>query len=180
MHIGAGSGYYTAVLSQLLGDTGLVHAFEIENALASRAAATLRGVPGVVVHCENASDAPLPRADIIYANAGVTTVPDRWLDALNVGGRLLLPLTPNDGFGGMLMVERVAEDVFGAQVLGRVSFVPCAGHRSDAESAALAAAFEPHTFKAVQSFRRHEPPDGSAWYVGSSWWLSTTPVTVTH
>ena len=92
----------------------------------------------------------------------------------------MLPLTPNDGFGGMLMVTRVAGDAFGAEVLGRVSFVPCADNRSDIESSALAAAFEPHTFKVVRSLRRQEPPDESAWFVGSGWWLSTTPVAVQH
>src|SRR5579863_8871585 len=37
VHIGAGTGYYTAVLAYLVGDAGLVDAFEIEPDLARRA-----------------------------------------------------------------------------------------------------------------------------------------------
>jgi hypothetical protein len=46
------------------------------------------------VHAQSGLDGPLPSADVIYVNAGVTDVPAVWLDALTPGGRLVLPLTP--------------------------------------------------------------------------------------
>src|SRR5215813_13951338 len=38
-------------------------------------------------------------ADVIYVNAGATRPADIWLDRLNDGGRLVLPLTSDKGFG---------------------------------------------------------------------------------
>jgi protein-L-isoaspartate(D-aspartate) O-methyltransferase len=172
-HVGAGTGYYTAILAKLAGPAGEVHAYEMEEALAARATELLRGFSGVEVERANATEHPLPAVDALYVNAGVTDLPDRWLDALNVGGRLLAPLTPNEGYGGMLLVTRVASDAYAAQIVARVSFVHCAGSRSDAQSAALVSAFEPGRYKPVKSLRRHVPPDESAWYVGTNWWLST-------
>jgi len=173
VHIGAGTGYYTAVMRELVGPAAAVDAYEIEEALAERAARAFRGIGTVRVHCENASTDPIPPADLIYVNAGVTSIPDHWLEALNDGGRLVVPLTPDEGFGGMLMVTRRSADAFAAEILGRVAFIPCTDGRDKAESAALAAAFEPHTYKHVRSLQRGSPPDESAWYVGSNWWLST-------
>ncbi len=173
IHVGAGTGYYTAVLAEMVGPTGVVDAYEIEPSLAERARACLEGYKNAHVHAASASQASLPPADIIYVNAGVTRPDDRWIDALKVGGRMAVPLTPNEGFGGMLMITRVAENVYAAKILCRVAFISCAGNRSDAESAALAKAFEPHSFRPVRSFHRFTSPDETAWFVGNDWWLST-------
>src|SRR5690349_18583530 len=50
LHVGAGSGYYTALLAQLVGPTGRVHAYDIDPELAGRAARNLAHLPQVVVH----------------------------------------------------------------------------------------------------------------------------------
>ena len=107
VHVGAGTGYYTAVLATLVGPTGHVYALEIESDLASRAAANLAHFAHVEVRAESANDAALPTADLIYVNAGVTHPPSAWLDSLNVGGRLLIPLTPTEGLGVMLKITRL-------------------------------------------------------------------------
>jgi protein-L-isoaspartate(D-aspartate) O-methyltransferase len=172
IHIGAGTGYYTAVLAELVGPSGGVDAYEIETGLAERAKAYLEGYENVHVHAGSASDAMLPSANIIYVNAGVTRPDDRWIDALKVGGRIAVPITPNEGFGGMLMITRAAADAYAARILCRVGFVSCAGNRSDTESVALAKAFEPHSFRPVKSFHRFTLPDETAWFVGNDWWLS--------
>ena len=49
VHIGAGTGYYTAVLATLVGPTGWVSAYEIEADLAARAIENLRGFSNVSV-----------------------------------------------------------------------------------------------------------------------------------
>lgn len=173
VHIGAGTGYYTAILATLAGAAGRVTAFEIERDLATRAAANLRGFPNVTVEATSASVAALPKCDVIYVNAGATHPPAAWLDALNLGGRLVFPLTPNEGFGVMLLVTRISEDRYSASAFIRVAFIPCIGARDDATSASLATALERQSLKSVRSLRRNSPPDHTAWCVGAGWWLSS-------
>ena len=181
VHIGAGTGYYTAVLATLVGPTGWVSAYEIEADLAARASKNLRGFSNVSVAAASAAEAVLPATDIIYVNAGATHPPPGWLDALKVGGRLVFPLTPNEGFGVMLQVTRTAEDAFSANAFSRVAFIPCIGARDEATSASLTSALERQSLKAVRSLRRNSPPDDTAWCVGSDWWLSTAePSSCTH
>lgn len=66
VHIGAGTGYYTAILAAMVQPTGSVTAFEIEPDLAARAATN---VPTARVRAESAIGARLPLADVIYVNA---------------------------------------------------------------------------------------------------------------
>ncbi len=101
LHVGAGTGYYTAVLARLTGETGAVLAYEIEHDLATRAIQNLSDLSNVTVEERSASEAPLPVCDAIYVNAGATAPLKVWLDALRVNGRLLFPLTPADGPRGM-------------------------------------------------------------------------------
>lgn len=99
IHVGAGTGYYTAVLSNLVGPTGRVLAYEIETALASRATTNLASLSNVTVYARSGTEAPLSPCDVCYVNAGATMPLNIWLDTLRPGGRLLFPLTP-DGPNG--------------------------------------------------------------------------------
>ena len=47
VQVGAGSGYYTAILAHLVGPEGRVYAYEMTETLAARAAENLRDVPHV-------------------------------------------------------------------------------------------------------------------------------------
>ena len=60
VHVGAGTGYYTAVLSALVGETGQVDAYEIEPELARQAAANLAEFSQVMVHGWSGAEGPLP------------------------------------------------------------------------------------------------------------------------
>ena len=173
IHIGAGSGYYTAILAALVGDAGDVVAYEIERDLAEQARANLLHLPNVKVIGVSASETTLPAADVIYVNAGATHPLASWLDALNDGGRLIFPLTPNEGFGGMLLVTRRNAASYAASIVTRAAFIPCIGARDDATSKVLTAALETQSIKAVKSLRRDTTPDNTAWCVGAGWWLST-------
>jgi len=173
VHIGAGSGYYTALLAQLVGPSGSVDAFEIEPDLAQRAAANLADFSNVKVHPRSASEGALPECDAIYVSAGATGPLDSWLDALRPGGRLLVPLTPAQGAGAMLLVTRTSPDCFDARFVCRALFIPCAGARDEETGKRLTEAFQREDFKDVKSLRRHTPPDESCWCAGPGWWLST-------
>src|SRR5262249_4391517 len=70
VHVGAGVGYYTAILHRLVGRQGRVTAIEFDAGLAARLAANFARMRNVsVVHGDGAR-ALFDRADIIYVSAG--------------------------------------------------------------------------------------------------------------
>jgi protein-L-isoaspartate(D-aspartate) O-methyltransferase len=176
IHVGAGTGYYTAILARLVESSGHVHAFEINPDLAGRSERNLSGYGNVTVHAASAVETRLPPASVIYVCAGATDIPDIWLDALTIGGRLILPLTTSDGPGFMLLVTRQPAAAYEARHISPAYFIGCIGARDETESHALRAALRAHSPKAIRSLRRGEPPDESAWYAGVGWWLSTAPI----
>jgi protein-L-isoaspartate(D-aspartate) O-methyltransferase len=168
-HIGSGTGYYTALLAHLTGEAGRVAAYEIDPGLSAHATSNLAHLEHVRVLEESGTNALLPRSDLIYVSAGATHPLDSWLEALNDGGRLIFPLTPNRGLGGMLLVTRVA-----AKFISPATFIECIGARDDATGESLVSAFESNTTAAVKSLRWKTPAEQSAWFVGADWWLSTS------
>jgi protein-L-isoaspartate(D-aspartate) O-methyltransferase len=173
LHIGAGTGYYTAVLAALVGAEGSVSAYEIEPALARTASANLDDLPSVTVRNLSGSEASLPGSDIIYVNAGATHPLDAWLDALRPNGRLLFPLTPDQGLGGMLLVTREERTRFSARFVCPAMFFPCQGARDSTMSERLAKAFSQGNTAGVRALHRGQAPDKSCWCAGTNWWLST-------
>ncbi len=173
VHVGAGTGYYTAILAALVGATGQVIAYEIEPDLAERARVNTEHLANVRLVAASASIAPLAQADVVYVSAGATHPLNAWLDALRPGGRLIFPLTPDEGYGGMLLVTRHGASSFAAGFVCRASFIPCIGARDEATAKRLAVAFDTQPTKAVKSLRRGSTPDGTAWCAGAGWTLST-------
>jgi protein-L-isoaspartate(D-aspartate) O-methyltransferase len=171
VHIGSGTGYYTAILAELVGPTGTVLAYEIDQELAAKAETNLAPWPSVSVKARSAAAGSLPTCDIVYVSAGATRPPDTWLDALAPGGRLLFPLTPNIGLGGMLLVTRAAASSFDARFVQPATFIYCEGARDGREGDKLAKAFAQGRWPQVKSLRRGVPPDDSSW---DGWWLSTS------
>ena len=103
VHVGAGAGYYSAILAELVGPSGRVTAVEFDAALAERAKTLLFGRGNVrVVHGDGARWPETP-ADGVYVNFAVSRPADRWVDGLAPGGRLVFPLgvpgpqRPNSG-----------------------------------------------------------------------------------
>jgi len=93
LHVGAGLGYYTAVIAECVGPAGRVVAYEVDEVLASEARRNLASRPWVDVRHGEASASIGGPFDAMLVNAGVTHPLDAWLDALAPGGRLMLPLT---------------------------------------------------------------------------------------
>lgn len=172
LHVGAGTGYYSALLAELVGPGGKVDAYEIEADIAARAAGNLSDRANVELHSRSGSREPLPRCDVIYVNAGATAPMAVWLDALNDGGRLLFPLTPDEGAGGMLLVHRKGES-YDARIISWAMFIPCIGARDAPQSKRLSEAFQHQDIERVRSLRRDAEPDSSCWVQGEGWWLST-------
>ena len=174
VHVGAGTGYYTAMLSQLTGPDGSVIAYELDPELARAAENNLASYINTTIHARSGSKPPLPDCDVLYVNAGATAPLDVWLDALRSHGRLLFPLTPDAGFGGMLLITRNSSDHFRARFLTRAMFIPCAGARDEKTAKKLADAFKRSDIQTVRSLRRGSTPDRTCWVSGNGWWLSTS------
>lgn len=175
VHIGAGSGYYTAVLARLVGETRAIDAYEIHPELAARAQQNLVEFPKVTIHNRSGAEAPLPACDVIYVNAGTSEPLPVWLDALKPNGRLLFPLAPGSGVGGMLLLTLQQNGAFAACFLSQAQFVPCIGAQNESEAARLAEAFRNARWPQVKSLHRDDSPDDTCWYAGRGWWLSTDP-----
>ncbi|HEX4765377.1 MAG TPA: methyltransferase [Lichenihabitans sp.] len=176
LHIGAGVGYYSAILAWLVGPGGRVHAFEIEPDLAARAARNLKALAQVTVEGRSGLAEDLPKADAIYVNAGLPWPPSPWLDALRPGGRLIFPLQPSGSFGCMLRIERpMAGTTWPATIVTPVSFIGCQGGEDGEADRRLRRALDGGGWEAVRSLRRNSSPDATAWLAGEGWWLSTAP-----
>jgi protein-L-isoaspartate(D-aspartate) O-methyltransferase len=174
VHIGAGTGYYTTLLAKLVGETGVVDAYEIEPAFAQRAVNNLADLPHVKVHLRSGAEAPLPECDVLYVNAGATHPLAVWLDALSQNGRLIVPLTPAEGLGAMLLVTKQQDASYAARFLFHAQFVPCIGARDESAAKKLTKAFRTGNWSNVKSLHRNDEPDSTCWCSGPGWWLSTS------
>jgi len=178
LHVGCGSGYYTAILATLAGPDGRVTGLDVVAELAERARHNLKQFQNVDIQCRSGSVAPLPMSHVIYVNAGATEPVKAWLDALLPGGRLIFPLTPGRDFGGMLLVTRHAEGpVFEARFVTRAGFIPCLGAQDEEIRPRLKEAFQHSDWRKVRSLRVNDgAPDSSCWFAGKDWWLSTATI----
>jgi protein-L-isoaspartate(D-aspartate) O-methyltransferase len=124
-HVGAGTGYYTALLARLV-SPGPVTAFELEAGLAARARKNLEAYGNVTVIHGDAVAGDLPSSDIIYVNAGVVAPPVAWLKALKPGGRMVFPWRPAERVGLAVVVTRTERGLACDPFMGSW-FIPCVG-----------------------------------------------------
>ncbi|MFN7925046.1 MAG: hypothetical protein U0Q16_33420 [Bryobacteraceae bacterium] len=173
-HLGCGTGYYTAVMAEVVGPGGSVLAAEIDTALASQASASLARYPNVRVVEGDGGDLEIGARDAILVNAGVTHPTGRWLDSLNIGGTLILPMTvelgmPNVGKGLALRILKGASAYEASFFPVPVMIYSC----SSVRDSSIAAAFGKQmmaggTFSAVRSLRRDAHEQGSSCWLHSA------------
>jgi len=132
IHIGCGTGYYTAILAEIVGAAGRVVGIDIDAQLAHQARQNLTGYSQVEVWYGDDFPFEPASADAVFVNAGATHPLPKWLDALNLGGRLLIPLTATGpesfGSGGMFLLLRTRAG-FTATCVSGVAIYPCIGVR---------------------------------------------------
>jgi len=188
VHIGAGTGYYTALMSYLVGESGRVTAIEFDPELTLRARTALVTYPNVSVLQGDGGEMSLQWADVIYVNAGVTRPANNWLNALNVGGRLIIPFTTDANFAstsqcaraverptisGAYFSIRRSETGFDAQGLLPTTIIPSVTLRDEQSEVALATAFKRGGWEQVKHLvvgedaHRH-----TCWVCGHGWALT--------
>jgi protein-L-isoaspartate(D-aspartate) O-methyltransferase len=178
VHIGIGLGYYTAILSSLVGRRGKVTAIEYDPELAARSARNLADRSNVTVLHGDGTQVDFAAADVIYVNAGATQPLLHWLDRLREGGRLIVPLT-DAGFprgdirhGAVFRIERRGDD-YSARRISAVAIFPCAGGRDpDAESALAGAFARGNGENVTRLYRRDDISEADCWLRGKGWCLA--------
>jgi protein-L-isoaspartate(D-aspartate) O-methyltransferase len=184
VHVGVGTGYYTAIMAHLVGSSGRVTGIELDPDLATRAWQNLASYPNVQIVCGNGAVTPFDDGDVIYVNAGATRPLDAWLDGLAEGGRLILPLTTSRGFmrddppwrmerrGAVFRIERRASD-FLARWISPVAIFPCEGARDPLSEAALTQALAKGGWNDVTRLcRRDDVPEDRCWLRAPGWCLA--------
>jgi len=153
LHLGSGTGYYSAILAELTGSQGKVTAVEIDSALAERARAALAPWLHVKVLQADGSSGPFDPAEVIVASAGATHPQPSWLAALNPNGKLLFPLAPEKGAGAMALLTRRSANNFAANLCYGTLFIPFTGACDPTIAAQLTEALDRDKGKPVQSLR---------------------------
>jgi protein-L-isoaspartate(D-aspartate) O-methyltransferase len=194
MQVGAGTGYYAAILAEIVGANGRVIAVECDGELAARARVNLGPWLQVdVVHGDGRTHDP-GEVDIIIVFAGSTHPAPLWLDRLAPGGQLLMPLTNENRWGFLLRATRCRDydaasivlptardpNRFDAVSIGGVGIFPCIGGRDEQAATRFQDALDglrrgPNfTEIPIAALHRGEPgPEAmeKVWYHGPGFWL---------
>ena len=157
LHVGCGTGYYTAILAELAGSAGDVLGVEVDSELAARAGLNLLRYPNVrVVHGDGAAIEPGSR-DAILVSAGVTHPHPGWLSSLTEGSSLVLPLTvdADEGRHGRGVIVKITRQGshFRAEVLSMVAIYSSASTRDQLMEVQLRQSFASGDLLTLQSIR---------------------------
>jgi protein-L-isoaspartate(D-aspartate) O-methyltransferase len=179
LQVGPGTGYYAAVLAEIVGPEGRVIAVEHDGELAARARTGLAPWANVeAVYGDGCTHDP-GEVDVVIVCAGATHPAPLWLDRLAPGGQLLMPLTGANRWGFLLRVTRSRDpdaDRFDATSIGPVGIFPCVGGRDEEAAvrldATLAASWKADAM--IAGLHRGEPSAADmdrVWYRAPGFWL---------
>src|ERR1700751_5825228 len=93
-------------------------------------------------------------------------------------GRLLVPLTNAENWGGLLLITRHACEtrLYPARFVHHVGIISCTGGRDREAESRLKEALAKAPLTAVEALRRRpEEPGPSCWLAGDGGWLPTRP-----
>jgi protein-L-isoaspartate(D-aspartate) O-methyltransferase len=173
-HIGCATGYYSAVLAEIVGPRGRVLAVELDPELCERARRNLKRWRQVEVRHGDGKDEPSEPVDVVFVHGGVTHPQPHWLAAVGVGGRLAMPITAvrppsrirrvvRDHAGRILLLERGPAGfaaLFG-EICGMQALL---GGRDPGFQEQLRAAYQAGDVRAVRSLRTDpHAPEASCW-----------------
>jgi protein-L-isoaspartate(D-aspartate) O-methyltransferase len=180
-HLGAGAGYYTAILAATVGAKGSVIASEVDPNLAARARDNLRGFDNVILEAADGAEIETDACDAMLINAGVTHPHQRWLEALREGGRLVLPLTatmpqmPEVSRGAMVKIIRNGT-AFPVEMVTYVAIFSCTSVRDPGMNAGIGKALGSGAITKIQLLRmdQHEQCDTCVVHGAGVCWSSAS------
>jgi protein-L-isoaspartate(D-aspartate) O-methyltransferase len=128
LDVGTGSGYSAAILSRIAKEVFTVERHEALAATARERLAKL-GLRNVhVLHGDGTLGWPEHAPfDAIAVAAGSPEVPRALLEQLTIGGRLVIPVGPDQSTQMLVRVTKEARDVYRQEALAEVRFVPLIG-----------------------------------------------------
>lgn len=175
-HIGAGSGYYTAILAELVGPDGYVLAVEFDPTLAAAARTNLSQYQNVHVVQGDGTELPDAPMDCIYVNFGVELLMPPWINSLREGGRLVFPLgyrREKSIAGGGFLIQR-DDSGFAARFLGPAYFIPVEGESqvpTDYRERMRTAFEQGQPSRVRRLVWQTTKPDDGIWFSGDDWAL---------
>jgi protein-L-isoaspartate(D-aspartate) O-methyltransferase len=158
-HCGCGTGYYTAIMAEVVGSKGSVVAAEIDSALAEIAVTNLMNYDHVKVLNRDGADINPVSCDAILVNAGVTHPHPAWLDGLSEGGVLVLPLSVGRNLGvndAMVLGITRRQDQFAAELLSIMTIYSSPSMRDPMLQSMLNDSFESHAMLRLKSVRKDD------------------------
>jgi protein-L-isoaspartate(D-aspartate) O-methyltransferase len=180
LQVGAGTGYYSALLAEMVGPQGRVTAVEYDADLAARARENLAPWPQVEVVAGDGRAHDPGEVDAVVVFAGSTHPAPLWLERLAEGGRLVMPLTGENWRGFVLRTVRHGDDYDAASISG-VGIFPCAGGRDDEAAKRLSRTLQLHYLGRgsagdlpIRALHRGEAAAEDAdkvWYHAPGFWL---------
>lgn len=173
--IGAGLGYYSAIIAELVGDSGSVLALELDGDLAAQTQSNL--VPYTNTRCAHAdgSSFPLPKEffDAVVVNAGVSQIQRSWLDSLRDGGRLVVPIMISEEEPGQVARVTRHGKRFRIEFVMDTMVYPCAGSDDQNYANGLREAVDTFGWYSNAELRFDvENADSSAWLTTPTYWIS--------
>ena len=171
VQVGCGPGYYSAILSEVVGPAGTVVAIDYEEGFIQRARRNLQECRNVeVIHGDACRDVGGP-ADVIIVHAGFNHPHRLWLDSLRPHGRLMVPLTNHDRQGTLFKITRL-DAGYRVEAVRRIEIFPGHGRGNTAIDERVTRWWE--AMSRVRSLRRdaHEK-DHTCWLHAEDFCLST-------
>lgn len=159
LHIGCGSGYYSAVLAATVGPTGHVTAIDVDERLADAARENLKTWSWVDVrHCDGMTNLPVD-IDVVVIHAGASHVRPEWLACTRVGARLLIPITVDFAAMGPTLGKGLAfvfgrrDDGWSAKALSFVAIYSMQSARDASKAATFGQAMQRRDWERVTRLR---------------------------
>ncbi|NYF50322.1 protein-L-isoaspartate O-methyltransferase family protein [Tunturiibacter gelidoferens] len=156
-HCGCGTGYYTAIMAEVVGSRGSVVAAEIDSTLAEIAVTNLMDYDHVKVLNRDGADVDPVPCDAILINAGVTHPHPAWLDCLSEGGVLVLPLSVGRQLSvndAMVLGITRRHNQFAAEILSIITIYSSPSMRDPILQSMLNDSFESHAMLRLKSVRK--------------------------